>query len=163
MNILKELNAELEAEFNTTKSFFELYPANKDEYAPHTKSMKMKKLTMHIVDIFRWPDIILHTDGLDFVKDNYKSEEFNSKEELVALLEKNHNASKEAIAQAKESDLDLNWSISMNGQKIMEWSKYGAMRHALNQITHHRAQLGVYYRLNEIPLPASYGPSADTM
>nr|WP_258455188.1 hypothetical protein [Aequorivita sp. CIP111184] len=49
----------------------------------------------------------------------------------------------------------------MNGQKIMEWSKYGAIRHGLNQITHHRAQLGIYYRLLDIPVPGSYGPSAD--
>jgi uncharacterized damage-inducible protein DinB len=65
------------------------------------------------------------------------------------------------LENAKDEDLNPTWSIRMNGQKIMEWSEYGAIRHGLNQITHHRAQLGVYYRLLNIPVPGSYGPSAD--
>ncbi|MCB4234045.1 hypothetical protein LDL59_00065 [Kaistella anthropi] len=52
--------------------------------------------------------------------------------------------------------MDGRWSMSMGEQVLAEWSKYGAIRHALDQITHHRAQLGVYYRLNDIPLPGSY-------
>ena len=163
MNALMQLNDEFESEYQTTKNFFELYPEGKDEYAPHEKSMKMKRLVTHIVDILRWPDLIFNTDGLDFVNDNYKAEDFNNRKELLALLDKNYQAAKTAIANAKEADLDLNWFISINGEKIMEWDKYGANRHALNQITHHRAQFGVYYRLNEIELPSSYGPSADTM
>lgn len=163
MNILKLLSTELEEEYLITKDFFKLYPENKDDYAPHPKCMKMKNLVMHILDIFRWPDLILHSDNLDFVKDNYKADKFNSREELLTLLDQKYQAGKEAIATAEEEDLALNWSILNDGQKIMEWNKYGAIRHALNQITHHRAQLGLYYRLNEIQLPGSYGPSADTM
>jgi len=72
------------------------------------------------------------------------------------------NSSKKALENAKTEDLELNWSISNNGHVLAQWSKYGAIRHSLNQITHHRAQLGVYYRLNDILLPGSYGPSADS-
>ncbi|HUH47158.1 MAG TPA: hypothetical protein VLZ54_08410, partial [Arenibacter sp.] len=57
--------------------------------------------------------------------------------------------------------LDGKWDIRQGGTIFQAWSKYGAIRHSFQQIAHHRAQLGVYYRLNEIPLPASYGPSAD--
>ena len=67
-----------------------------------------------------------------------------------------------ALETAKEEDLIPSWTIKNDGHKLASWSKYGAIRHSLNQITHHRAQLGVYYRLNDIPLPASYGPSADS-
>ena len=84
-----------------------------------------------------------------------------TKEDLLQQLEKQHKAGMQALENAKEADLKLKWSIRMNGEKIMEWSKYGAIRHGLNQVTHHRAQLGVYYRLLNIPVPGSYGPSAD--
>ena len=90
MNTLQQLNSELEAEYQTTKNFFEVYPEGKEDYAPHAKSMKMKRLVTHILDIVRWPDLILNSDGLDFVKDNYTHGDFNSKEELVSLLEKNY-------------------------------------------------------------------------
>lgn len=163
MDILSQLKSELESEYEITKQFFELYPTDKDDYAPHLKSMKMKRLVTHILDIFRWPDLIFNSDKLDFVTDNYASQEFTSKEDLMDLLEKNYKAGVIAIEQAKDEDLDLSWHIAHNGQKLMEWNKYGAIRHGLNQITHHRAQLGVYYRLNDIVLPSSYGPSADTM
>lgn len=62
----------------------------------------------------------------------------------------------------QEAELDGKWSMSMGEQILADFTKYSAMRHALDQITHHRAQLGVYYRLNNIPVPPSYGPSADT-
>jgi uncharacterized damage-inducible protein DinB len=76
-------------------------------------------------------------------------------------LESDYAAGKAALEKASEEDLEPSWALKMSGQTLSEWSKYGAIRHALNQITHHRAQLGVYYRLNNIPLPGSYGPSAD--
>ncbi|MCH5600915.1 DinB family protein [Niabella ginsengisoli] len=65
------------------------------------------------------------------------------------------------MEKATEADLEPFWSLKYNGNKLAEWTKYAAIRHSLNQITHHRAQLGVYYRLNDIKVPGSYGPSAD--
>lgn len=85
----------------------------------------------------------------------------NKPEDLQKQLEKNYEKSLNALKSASTTDLEPNWSIRMNGQIIMEWIKYGAIRHGLNQITHHRAQLGVYYRLLNIAVPGSYGPSAD--
>jgi uncharacterized damage-inducible protein DinB len=162
MDTLDQLKSELEHEYNTTKKFFESYPADKGDYAPHPKSMKMKSLVSHIAEIFGWPALILPTDTLDFAKGDYKPTVINSKEDLLKKLDEDYQSSKKALENAKEDDLKPNWSISNNGQKMAEWTKYGAIRHGLNQITHHRAQLGVYYRLNDIPLPGSYGPSADS-
>lgn len=160
MDTLKNLKDELTEEYNTTKKFLNNFPKDKNDYAPHTKSMKLMDLATHIVDIFGWPQFILNTDYLDFA-DGYNPEKMGSKEDLLQQLEKQHKAGMQALENAKEADLKLNWSIRMNGEKIMEWSKYGAIRHGLNQVTHHRAQLGVYYRLLNIPVPGSYGPSAD--
>ncbi|QQX77101.1 MULTISPECIES: DinB family protein [Aequorivita] len=160
MDTIKNLMDELTEEYNTTKKFLNNFPKDKNDYAPHKKSMKLMDLTTHIVDIFGWPQVILNTDYLDFA-DGYHPEKMDGKENLLQQLEKQYIAGIKALESASEEDLTPDWSIRMNGQKIMEWSKYGAIRHGLNQITHHRAQLGVYYRLLDIPVPGSYGPSAD--
>lgn len=160
MDTLKNLKNEFTVEYNTTKKFLNNFPKDKNEYAPHEKSMKMMRLTNHIIDIFGWPEIILNTDCLD-LSTGYNPEKMNDKEDLQAYLEKQYKAGMKALENTNEEDLKPEWSIQMNGKKLMEWSKYGAIRHGLNQITHHRAQLGVYYRLLNIPVPGSYGPSAD--
>lgn len=161
MDTLKNLREELTEEYNITKKFLNNFPLDKNDYAPHEKSMKLMNLTTHIVDIFGWPPIIINTNFLDFAG-GYTPEKMNNKEDLQKQLDKQYKEGMKALENAKEEDLNPNWSIRMNGQKIMEWSKYGAIRHGLNQITHHRAQLGVYYRLLGIDVPASYGPSADS-
>lgn len=160
MDILQQLQEELTAEYRTSQKFLAQFPAGKNDYSPHEKSMKMIDLATHIVDIFGWPDLILKTDYLDFA-DGYTPEKMNKPEDLQKQLEKNYEKSLNALKSASTTDLEPNWSICMNGQIIMEWTKYGAIRHGLNQITHHRAQLGVYFRLLNIAVPGSYGPSAD--
>lgn len=160
MDTLKNLKEELTEEYNTTKKFLNYFPNDKNGYAPHEKSMKLMDLTTHIVDIFGWPSVIFNSDFLDFAG-GYTPAKMGNKGDLLAQLDKQYQDGITALETAKEDDLKPNWSIQMNGQKIMEWSKYGAIRHGLNQITHHRAQLGVYYRLLDIPVPGSYGPSAD--
>lgn len=160
MDTLKNLKDELTEEYKTTKEFLNYFPKDKNDYAPHEKSMKLMPLANHIVDIFGWPELILNTDFLDF-SSGYSPQKTHNKEDLKDFLEKQYKKGISALENAKEEDLKPNWSIQMNGQKLMEWTKYGAIRHGLNQITHHRAQLGVYYRLLNIPVPGSYGPSAD--
>lgn len=161
MDTLKNLRDEYNEEFKTTKKFLEIFPEDKNDYAPHSKSMKLMPLTNHIVDIFGWPDLILKTDYID-LSGGYHPEKMDGKEDLLAYLERQYQKGIQALENASEEELEPEWSIRMDGQKLMEWSKYGAIRHGFNQITHHRAQLGVYYRLLNIPLPASYGPSADS-
>ncbi|MDH6251577.1 putative damage-inducible protein DinB [Chryseobacterium sp. H1D6B] len=162
MDTLSQLKSELAGEYQTTKKFIELFPEGKNEYAPHEKSMKMMPLATHLVEVFEWPDTILKTSELDFAKGPYQPTKLSKKEELLQKLDENYQAGKNALENAKEDDLDPSWTIKNDGHALASWSKYGAIRHGLNQITHHRAQLGVYYRLNNIPLPGSYGPSADT-
>lgn len=84
-----------------------------------------------------------------------------TKDELLKSLEENHKASMQALDKASEDDLEPRWTLKNDGLELSSWTKYEAIRHSLNQISHHRAQLGVYYRLNDIELPGSYGPTAD--
>jgi len=160
MGTLKQLRGELTYEYKVTKKFFDKFPEGKNNYAPHEKSMKMINLVSHIATIFGWPVAILNTSELD-ISEADQTEKIDSKAQLKSVLDQEYKASLSALEQASESDLEPNWALTMKGQKLMEWTKYGAIRHGLNQITHHRAQLGVYYRLLDIPVPASYGPSAD--
>ena len=101
------------------------------------------------------------TEKLDFAAGDYQPANITTKEELMQRFEDDYAKSKTALDTAKEVDLDGKWSMNMGEKVLADYSKYGAIRHALNQLTHHRAQLGVYYRLNDIPVPGSYGPSAD--
>ncbi|PWN68688.1 damage-inducible protein DinB [Chryseobacterium phosphatilyticum] len=161
MDTLSQLKSELEGEFQTTKKFIDLFPEGKNDYAPHEKSMKLMPLATHLVEIFEWPNTILNTSELDFGKGDYQPSHLSSKEDLLKKLNDSYQSGKAALEKATEDNLDPSWTIKNDGHELASWSKYGAIRHALNQITHHRAQMGVYYRLNNIPLPGSYGPSAD--
>lgn len=161
MDTLSQLKSELEVEFQTTKKFIERFPEGKNDYAPHEKSMKMMPLATHLVEVFEWPNTILKTSELDFAKGEYKPTVLSTRDDLMKKLEEDYQSAKTALENSTEEDLNPSWTIKNDGHELASWSKYGAIRHALNQITHHRAQLGVYYRLNNIPLPGSYGPSAD--
>lgn len=161
MESLNILKTELEEEYQTTKKFLNNFPEHLNDYAPHEKSMKLMPLAAHIVEVFAWPKIILETSQMDFAAGDYKPTILHTKAELLQKLEQDYQIGKTALQNISENDLEPTWSMRMGDQILKEWSKYGAIRHGLNQITHHRAQLGVYYRLNEIPLPGSYGPSAD--
>ncbi|HRD58663.1 MAG TPA: DinB family protein [Ferruginibacter sp.] len=161
MDTIQQLKDELTQEYQTTKKFISIFPDGKNDYAPHEKSMKLMPLATHIVEVFAWPETILNTEVLDFGKDEYKPTILNNRQELLGKLEADYETGMAAIAKIDEDKLNGTWALAHNGHQLAKWSKYGAIRHSLNQITHHRAQLGVYYRLLEIALPGSYGPSAD--
>ena len=162
METLENLKKEHQEEYETTKKFLALYPENKNDYAPHEKSMKMMPLVNHLVEIFAWPKIMLETEKLDFAAGDYKPTFLDNIKDFLAKLENDYKQGKEGLENAKEEDLEKSWSMNNGETVLMNFNTYEAIRHALNQITHHRAQLGVYYRLNNIELPGSYGPSADT-
>jgi uncharacterized damage-inducible protein DinB len=161
MDIVKELQKELQEEYETTKKFIAHYPEDKNAWKPHEKSMKMKTLAVHLVEIFEWPQIIMNTDYLDFEETPYTQPDIQTRSALKDKLEDNYRKGSQTLKGLTLDQLDGTWDIRQGEVVYQEWSKYGAIRHALNQITHHRAQLGVYYRLNDIFVPGSYGPSAD--
>lgn len=161
MDIIKELQEEHRSEYEITKKFIDRYPEDKNDWKPHEKSMNMKWLTTHVVEILAWPETILETDYLDFEENPYDQPKITTRKEMQEKLEQDYKKGAEALANLEMKDFDGSWDIRQGDQVWIKWSKYGALRHALNQLTHHRAQLGVYYRLNDIPVPASYGPSAD--
>lgn len=161
MNIIDQLKEELANETATTLKFLALVPFEKSDWAPHEKSMKMIDLVTHIADLSSWPKLGIETEELDFAAAPYHPAKVENNEQLIALAEKNTKESLESLSTINEADLDRPWVLRTGEQIHAEMTKYGIIRVSLNQITHHRAQLGVYLRLLDIPIPGSYGPSAD--
>ena len=163
MDIIKALLKELESEFTTTKKFLALVPVEKFEWAPHEKSMKLKSLACHIAELPEWICLALTTDGLDFETAPYQEKKAENTDDLLKLLEESYEKGRLALTQFNVEDFDKQW-ILRNGEVILgDFTKYEMMRMSFSQTIHHRAQLGVYLRILNIPIPGSYGPSADEL
>ena len=108
-----------------------------------------------------WITLGLTTDELDFVKSPYNPKDCNSAEELVAYFDKNVEEAKQHLQKSKDAILEETWTLKNGDIVYMQLSKLDTLRHSYCQMVHHRAQLGVYLRLLNIPIPGVYGPSAD--
>jgi uncharacterized damage-inducible protein DinB len=163
MSPITAFQQELEREALTTRKMLSIIPTEKFGWKPHEKSMTIKVLATHIADIFTWFGMVINTSELDFAKNPYQAEEVNSTPELVALFEKNLEQGRTALTNGKDEQLKDIW-IMRNGEEIwVNDNKHDVLRMCFGQIIHHRAQLGVFLRLLNIPIPGSYGPSADEM
>lgn len=163
MDIVKELLAELEHEATTTRKMLALVPEDRFDWAPHPKSMTLKQLATHVAEIPAWYAMAVDQDKLDFNEANYQPAPIASNAELLALFEKSYQAGKAALGRVEEALLDKPWVMKGGDVVYLDTTKYGMIRHAFGQTIHHRAQLGVFLRLLDIPIPGSYGPSADEM
>ncbi len=154
---------EMEQEAQTTRKMLSRVPTEQLDWRPHPKSMDMRELATHIAEIPAWVKLALTTDELDFAKQPYTPTPIHKAEELLELLEKSLTEARSHLEKAEEADLLPNWTLR-NGDEIYDVStKAEVIRHAFCQTVHHRAQLGVYLRLLHIPIPGSYGPSADDL
>lgn len=152
---------ELEREKIGTRKMLALVPADKSDFKPHEKSMSLKDLATHIADIPSWLTLAICKDGLDFATNPYQPKECNGGEELVNYYDLVCNEALENLKKHEDSILDKIWTMSQGEMILMQGSKYDTIRHSFGQMIHHRAQLGVYLRLLNIPIPGVYGPSAD--
>jgi uncharacterized damage-inducible protein DinB len=163
MSQIKQFQKELERESVITRKMLSIVPNDKYDWQPHPKSMTIKQLSTHIAELPSWVDMVLTTNELDFAANPYTPAEVNSTKELVDYFEKNLVTGREALEKGKEELLDELWTLRNGEEVYSKESKADVIRMSLNQITHHRAQLGVFLRLLDIPIPGSYGPSADEM
>lgn len=161
--LLNLLLAELEDESIGTRKMLALVPADKGDWKPHAKSMPLKELGEHVADLPTWITLAFTTDELDFAKNPYNPHHCNGGEELVAYFDKNLAEAKAHFAQNEDAMLEERWQLKNGDVVYMDISKYETIRHTFGQMIHHRAQLGVYLRLLDIPIPGVYGPSADEM
>ena len=159
--MIDALIQELEQEAQTTRKMLSRVPDDKYDWKPHSKSMSIRQLATHIAELPTWVTLTLNTSELDFATSPYEQTPINNTKELMAYFEKCLIDGRERLAKAKEEDLQPDWTLR-NGEEIYSVSSKGdVIRMTYCQIVHHRAQLGVYLRLLDIPIPGSYGPSAD--
>lgn len=158
---IETLIEELEMERVGTVKTLSRVPIDKFSWKPHPKSMSMKDLAIHVADIPSWMSLGLNTSGLDFATSPYQPGECNSNEELVSMFNKNVDKALSDLRSNKDSILEERWVMRNGDQVLADLTKLQTIRHGFGQLAHHRAQLGVYLRLNDIPVPGVYGPSAD--
>ena len=123
----------------------------------------MKSLAIHIAELTTWVSMVIHTSELNFGATPYKQEDLKNTKELLAYFEKCLAEAKATLEKADEEKLNDIWTLRSGDDILMQATKAETIRHTYCQIVHHRAQLGVSLRLLNIPIPGSYGPSADEM
>lgn len=161
MSISDGLLGELNYEAASTRKVLERIPAEKYDFRPHEKSMTMYELAAHVADMFSWYSATLDLDELDFAA-GYEQPKPANTEELVALFDKNVAAAKASLQNAAPETFVKDWTLRSGEHIIFTMPKAATLRtFVVNHIVHHRGQLSVYLRLNDIPVPALYGPSAD--
>ena len=153
---------EFDEEIKKTRTALERVPADKKDFAPHAKSMPLGRLAPHVAQLAGFGVSVLTTPELDFAKGSYKPLPFESTAQLVSALDEGAAKVRVALQNTPDEAWSQNWKLSAGGKPIFEGSRFLAYRQMfMNHLVHHRAQLGVYLRLNEKPVPSTYGPSAD--
>jgi uncharacterized damage-inducible protein DinB len=165
MAISASLIPEFDNEMVSTRKTLERVPLDKPDWKPHEKSMAMGALATHLSNIPTWVNYTIGQDSLDLAPGGTRlpSPEIpKSQSELLATFDDNVAKARAAIAGASDEELFKPWSLQSNGNTMLTLPKVAVLRSfVMNHLIHHRAQLGVYLRLNDIPVPSVYGPSAD--
>jgi len=160
MTFIEFFKKQFIAEGDTTRKMLSRVPDDKFDYKPHAKSMDMKRLASHIADLPGWIHMTFTSDGIDFATP-YEQPQINNNADLMAYFEKRYSEGLSTLVPENEAVLNEPWTLR-NGDKIYSSDpKIEILRMSFSQQIHHRAQLGVYLRLLDIPIPGSYGPSAD--
>src|SRR5438045_7519628 len=160
-SLLSLLLCDLDGELESTRRVLERFPAGKGDWKPHEKSRSIGVLATHVADIPARGTSILESDGFDFTK-RAPLPNLDSPEDLVALFDERASGLRAALAKAEDSVLGQTWSLRGGDRVFITAPKRNLLRSMLvNHIIHHRAQLGVYYRMLGVPVPGVYGPTAD--
>ena len=161
MSTIKPLLKELEQEAQTTRKMLERVPTAYFGWQPHKKSMSVQQLATHIAELPGWVTMAVTTDGLDFASNPYKQEEVHNTSELLEYFDRSLADGRKHLEMTTEDVLEEPWTLRNGNEVYQEATKGEIIRMTYCQIVHHRAQLGVFLRLLDIPIPGSYGPSAD--
>lgn len=156
------LLSELQLETSKTRPFLERVPADKADFKPHEKSMTLGRLSAHVAQLGGFAVPVLTAPALDFLTSGMKPLAFESPAQLVAAFDAGLEATKAALAKTDDSAWTDPWQLRRGDTVFFNGTRYLAYRAFFaNHIPHHRAQLGVYFRLLGVPVPGTYGPSAD--
>lgn len=161
MAIKDGLLADFDHEMGTTRKLLDRLPDGKFSWKPHEKSMSLGGLATHLANIPYWGDVILNHSSIDLSTMPPNLEEKPSRAAVLADFDDKVRKTR-AFLDRTDAELVSPWTLKRGGQEIFTAPRVAAFRSfVLHHIIHHRGQLSVYLRLNDVPVPAIYGPSAD--
>jgi uncharacterized damage-inducible protein DinB len=150
---------EYDVEMDTTRRLLARVPESRLDWKPHPRSKSLGELATHVTELPRWGDRL--REGT-FVVGSAQAPPMKTAQDFLERFDRNVRENRSAIASLKDSDLGEEFTVLRQGQVFFKLSKRIMLRRVLlNHLIHHRGQLSVYLRLNDIPLPAVYGPTAD--
>ena len=164
MTTCQTIALDYEEEMKNTRKLLERVPLDDAHrgYQPHPKSMPLSKLAPHVAELVGFGVTVLTTPEFDFSKSTRQRLPFESADQLVRAFDEGAVQLRATLKNMPDEAWTQNWKLSFQGKPIFNGSRFLAYRQMfLNHLVHHRAQLGVYLRLNGKPLPSTYGPSAD--
>ncbi|TCJ19265.1 hypothetical protein EPD60_02275 [Flaviaesturariibacter flavus] len=160
--INQSLLPELKHEAASTRKMLERVPFDKWSWKPHEKSMSLGDLATHVADLVNWTAFTIGTDEINWAEFKYNPPVPNSTEDLVAIAQKNEDASIAAMEAASDAQLMQPWTMRNGEAVFFTMPRVAVIRtFAMNHLVHHRGQLSVYLRLLGVPVPGMYGPTAD--
>jgi uncharacterized damage-inducible protein DinB len=164
MTLCQTITLDYENEMKNTRKLLERVPLDDAHrgYKPHEKSMSLEGLATHVAGIPGWAKMALDSELLE-LQPGTKFEIAGSTAELLEMFDKAVKEGRSAIAAATDEDMQKNWTFRFGDQFSFTQVRTEVIRSFINHLVHHRAQLGVYLRLNGIAIPGMYGPSADEM
>lgn len=161
MALAEALLPEFDHEMAVTRRLLERVPEDKFPWKPHPKSWSLVELSTHVATIPSWGGPTLTQSELDLGGQGQNTAAA-SRNELLARFDKNVADTRAALVGRTDAELMAIWTLKHHGQKLFTMPKIAVWRgFVLNHLVHHRGQLSVYLRLNDVPVPAMYGPSAD--
>jgi uncharacterized damage-inducible protein DinB len=163
MTICQTLTLDFEEEVKNTRKLLERVPLDDAHrgYQPHPKSMSLERLATHVAELPGWAKLALESELLVMQPETYKPHIASSTAELLEIFDKAAEEGRVALAGATDEAMSKNWTFKFGEVFSMTEPRPNVIRSFVNHLVHHRAQLGVYLRLNEIAIPGMYGPSAD--
>jgi uncharacterized damage-inducible protein DinB len=164
MKIIEVFQAQLEAEAARTRRALERVPEGRDDWKPHDKSMALGRLAMLVARMPSWFPMIINRDDLDLAPAGGSSVDerpLRTAAELVKAMEEGVTQARAALSGTNEEHLQKPWRLLVSGKVVSEEARYVVVRDTFAHLAHHRGQLTVYLRLNDVAVPAIYGPSAD--
>ena len=153
---------ELEAEAKKTRVTLERVPDDRLDYRPHERSMTFGALATHVAEILSWTEAVISEDEFDFVPGEYQPPSCNTAAEILELFDRSLQAARECLRDVPTEKWSSLWTFKKSGEVAFQSPRIAVIRSMLiDHLIHHRGQLTVYLRVNGVPVPALYGPSAD--
>ena len=162
MSVSQTLFAEFDQEMTNTRKLLERVPEGNWDYKPHPKSMTLGRLATHIAEIPHWAQTVIKDSVFEMPSGPYVPKTAASREDLLKTFDGHVAAARALVSAVSDAELTATWTMKAGGQEVMSLPKAMVWRTmVMNHAIHHRGQLSVFLRENDVPIPSIYGPSAD--